>query len=195
MRYEMAAEKGLPPPPPHLCTQSSQAAADLSHLTTSALQTSSHDRAQTSRVIPTGESVPAWDPRPPDTGSVPGVESFLSDARYQTIDVVAERLRDRLKPVSVTREPRRESPIQTTGPGIPAMPVQTGALPQDSVCTLSVGPIEDPVSRQTEEQQDRHAWEVESMRQQRQYLQALIDIDSQVSGMNERFPHERFQVD
>lgn len=208
MRYKMAAEKVLPPP--HL------AAAGLSRLTNSVLQASSHDKAQTSRVIPTGESVPVWESRPPDTRSVPDVESFLSNIRYRSTDgcVVTERLRDRLKPVSVTNEPQEELPshltnipdtIQTSCPSIKDIPVQapvqTGALPQDSVHTLSVGPTKDPILRQTEEQQavvlqhrqqhERHTWEVEQIRQQKQYLQALIHIDAQVIGMNYHFPYEK----
>lgn len=217
MRYKMAAEKVLPPP--HLCTQSSQAAAGLSRLTNSVLHASSHDKAQTSRVIPTRESVPVWESRPPDTRSIPDVESFLSNIRYRSTDgsVVTERLRDRLKPVSVTNEPQEELPshlanirdtIQTIRPSIKDIPVQapvqTGALPQHSVHT-SVGPTEDPILRQTEKQQavvlqhrqqhERHTWEVEQMRQQKQYLQALIHIDAQVTGMNYHFPCEKLQVD
>lgn len=218
MRYKMAAEKVLPPPqPPHLCTQSSQAAAGFSHLPDFALQASSHDKAQTSRVLPARESVPVRESPPPDTGSVPDVEYFLRNTRYQTIDgsVVTDRLRDRLKPVSVTIEPCRELPshltnipdtIQTICPSITDIPVQapvqTRTLPQDNVHTLSVGPTKDPILRQAEEQQtvalqqhERHTWEVEQMRQQKQYLQALIHIDAQVSGMNYHFPLERLQVD
>lgn len=200
MRYNMAAEKVLP---------LSQAASGLLNLTNSALQASSHNKVQTSRVIPTAECVPVWEPWPPDTRSVQDVESFLSNAGYQTTDgsVVTERLRDRLNPVSVTNELHRELPsritnipdtIQTICPSIPDIPVQTpvqtGALPQDSVHTLSVGPTKDPILRQTEEQQavvlqhrqqhDRHTWDMDQMRQQKQYLQALIHIDAQVSGMN-----------
>lgn len=215
MRYKMAAEKVLPPPqPPHLRTQASQAAAGLSHLAHSALQASSLDKAQTSRVIPTRENVPVWESYPPDTRSVPDVESFWSNTRYQTTDdsVVTERLGDRLKPVSVTNEPHKELPshrtnipdtiptVSTSITDIPVQaPVQTGAWPQDSVHTLSVGPPKEPILRQTEERQavalqqhERHTWEVEQMRQQKQYLQALIHIDAQVSETNDHFPHERF---
>lgn len=212
MRYKLAIEKVLSQPP-HLCTQSSQAAAGLSHRTDFALQASSHDKAQTSRVIPTRESVPVRESRPPDTRSVPDVESFLRNTRYQTTDgsVVTEHLRDRLKHVSVTNEPCKELPshltnipdtIQTICPSITDIlvqaPVQTGALPQDTVHMLSVGPTKDPILRRTEveavvlqhrQQHERHTWEVEQMRKQKQYLQALIHIDAQVSRINYHFPH------
>lgn len=209
MRYKMAAEKVLPP---HLCTQPAPAAAGLSRLTKPALQASSHGKAQTSRVMPIKESVPVWEPRPSDTRSVPDVESFLSNTRYQTTDgcVVTERLRDRFKSLSVTKEPHKELPshlandpdiIQAICPSIKNIsvqaPVHTGALPPDSVHTLSVGPTEDLILRQSEEQQavvlqrsqqhEMNTWEVDQMRQQKQYLQALIHIDSQVSGMNYQF--------
>lgn len=204
MQYKMAAEKGLPPP--HLCTRSSQAAGGYSHLTSSALQTSSHDEAQTPGVVPTGGGVPVWQSRPPVIRLVPDVES-LSDTRYQTTGdpVVTERHRDRLKPVSVTKELPSGSTatpdtIQTVCPSVTDAPVQAGAFSQNSAHTLSVEPPKDPTLRQTEEQQavvlqhrrqhERHTWEVERLRQQKQYLQALIHIDAQVSGMNYCFSRE-----
>lgn len=180
MHHKMAAETVLPPPPPPpLDTRSSQAAAGLSYLTNSALQLHSHNQAQTSSVIPTRERVPWREPRPPDTRSLPDVESFLSNTRYQTRDgtVVTEPLRNRLKPVLVTRQPYKQLPSRVMN--IPdaiqtKTPVQTGVLP-----------TKDPILRQMEEQQTvvlQHTWEVEQMRQQKQYLQALIHIDAQVSG-------------
>lgn len=197
MHYQMAAETVLPPPqPPPLHTRSSQAAAGLSYLTSSASQARSPNKTQTSSMIPTRERVPMQEPRPPDTRLLPEVESSLSNTRYQTRDgsVVTEHLRDRVKPVLVTSQPQTQltshlinipDPIQTK------TPVQTGVLPQDSV-QMSVGPTKDPNLRQMEEQQtvvlqhrqqrQRHAWEVEQMRQQKQYLQTLIHIDAQVSG-------------
>lgn len=213
MQYQMAAEKGLPPPqPPHLRTRSSQAPAALPHLTISALQASSHDEAQTSRVVPAGGSAPVWGSGPPDARPVPDVESFLSHSRHQTTDgsAVTERHRHGLNPLSVTDELAFRSPdppgaIRAVCPsvadGAVQAPVQSGALPQDSVRTSPAGPTEDPILRQTEEQQAvaslrrRHAWEMEHVRRQKQCLQALIHLGAQVSGANDRFPRKRPQMD
>lgn len=188
MRYKMAAETVLPPPPPPpLHTQSSQAAAGLSCLTSSASQARSPNKAQASSMVPTRERAPMQEPRPPDARLLPEVESSLSNTRYQTRDgaVVTEHLRDRVKPVLVTTQPQTQLPshlINIPGPIQTKTPVQTGLLPPDPV-QMPVGPTEEPSWRQTEAQQhERHAWEVERMRQQKQYLQALIHIDAQVSG-------------
>lgn len=197
LRYKMAAEPVLPPPHPSpLHTQSSQAAAGLSYLPSFASQARSSSKTQTSSMIPTRERAPMQEPRPPDTRLLLEVESSLSNTRYQMRDgsVAAEHLRDRVEPVLVASQPQTQLPSRLIN--IPSAiqtktPVQTGVLPPDSV-QIPVGPTKEPSWRQTEEQQtvvlqhrqqhERHAWEVEQMRQQKQYLQALIHIDAQVSG-------------
>lgn len=201
MRYNMAA-KVLPAHEPSLLCS-----AGLSHLTNSAKPESSQDKAQTPKVISTREV-----PRPPRTRSIPAGESLFSNTQYRTTDVspslteviqerVTGRLQDRVRPESVTDEPPKQLPsaiipntFQTICPSSSDVPIQvpgqTGALPQVSVHPLSFGPTEDCVLGRREKQQVQHkthTWEMEQMRQQKQYLQALIHSDAQVGGMNYPF--------
>lgn len=222
MRYNIAAKKAVPShQPPLLCLWPSQAAAGLSHFTKSLVQTSAQDKAQLSRVIPARETVLVREPPPPDSRAVTEVESFLSNTSHQATDVstsleggtmesITERLQETMIPVTVTKEPHEQLPstsipsaIQSICPSITDVPVQdyttpvqTGALPQDSEYIVS---HKDHSLRQREEQQPHsqrqqtHEWEMEQMRQQKRYLQALIHSDAQVNGMNYHY-HEILQV-
>lgn len=197
MHYNMAA-KVLPAHQPSLLYS-----AGLSHLTNSAMQETSQDKAQTPKVMSTRGV-----PRPPRTRPVPAGESFFSHTQSRTTDVspslsevilerVTGRLRDRMRPESDTDELPKQLPsaiipntFQTICPSISDVPMQvpgqTEALPQVSVHPLSFGPTESSVLGQREEQQVHqqqckpHTWEMEQMRQQKQYLQALIHSDAQV---------------
>ncbi|XP_056905627.1 uncharacterized protein cep295 isoform X3 [Takifugu flavidus] len=148
-RYSMDANEPPPHQPPPLSTWSSQLAAALSHLPNSAMQTSLRD-AQT----PPRENLPVSAPCTPDLRA--HVESVLSNARPQASDVcpslagvLLERIKGRLRDG--------------------ARPGWVGALPQDPVHPLSLGPTKDLIRGRREEQQvvvdHRQPREVEHRRQ------------------------------
>ncbi|TNN01330.1 hypothetical protein fugu_010712 [Takifugu bimaculatus] len=148
-RYSMDANEPPPHQPPPLSTWSSQLAAALSHLPNSAMQTSLRD-AQT----PPRENLPVSAPCTPDLRA--HVESVLSNARPHAADVcpslagvLLERIKGRLRDG--------------------ARPGWVGALPQDPVHPLSLGPTKDLIRGRREEQQvvvdHRQPREVEHRRQ------------------------------
>lgn len=153
--YSIDAKEPPPHQPPLLSTWSSQLAAALSHLPNSAMQTSLQDTQTHTR-----EGLPVSAPCSPDFRA--HVESILSNARPRAADVsprLAEVLLERIK-----------GRLQDT-----ARPGQMGALPQDPVHPLSLGPTKDRIGGRREEQQvvvlqrrqqsQTGAWEVEHRRQ------------------------------
>ncbi|XP_029699823.1 uncharacterized protein cep295 isoform X2 [Takifugu rubripes] len=148
-RYSMDANEPPPHQPPPLSTWSSQLAAALSHLPNSAMQTSLRDTQTHPR-----ENLPVSAPCTPDLRA--HVESVLSNARPHAADVcpslagvLLERIKGRLRDG--------------------ARPGWMGALPQDPVHPLSLGPTKDLIRGRREEQQvvvdHRQPREVEHRRQ------------------------------
>lgn len=170
-RYSIDAKEPPPHQPPLLSTWSSQLAAALSHLPNFAMQTSLQDTQTHTR-----ENLPVSAPCSPDFRA--HVESVLSNAGTHAADVspsLAEVLLERIK-----------GRLQDT-----ARPGQVGALPQDPVLPLSLGPTEDCIGGRREEQRvvllqqsQTRACEVEH---RRQHLPSAAQVGDGPPSLN---PHK-----